>query len=256
MIRSLYTTVSSMIALENKQNTITSNMTNANTTGFKREDLVTKSFGEVLLQNKDKVMGNTNVTQKLGSISLGTKIDTVNTEYTQGDLKATQRTWDFGISGRGFLTVQTAAGQAFTRDGNFAVGNDGYLMTTTGDKVLGVNKGTGALEPVFVGNSEFTLDENNGVVINGVTKQNLLTADFADYTKLEKMGDNYYTGDNPIFNAKVDVKQGYLESSNVNVTNEMVDMLTTMRNFETNQKVLTMLDESLGKAATEVGVVR
>lgn len=256
MIRSLYTTVSSLISLENKQNTITSNMANANTTGYKKEDLIMKSFDEVLIQNKDKIMGNKNVKQRLGTLSLGAEIDTVNTKYTQGDLKSTDRMWDFGINGRGFFTVQTEAGQVFTRDGNFIAGNDGYLTTTTGDKVLGRNTATGAVEPVYVGNSEFALDENNGVVIDGAIGQVLLTADFEDYDSLEKMGNNYYTGENPIFNAAVDVRQRYLEGSNVNVTTEMVDMLTTMRNFETNQKILTMIDESLGKAASEVGAVR
>lgn len=64
MIRSLYTAVSGMIALENKQNTIANNMANANTIGYKSEDLVIKSFDEVLLQNKDKLVGNQNTTRK------------------------------------------------------------------------------------------------------------------------------------------------------------------------------------------------
>ena len=256
MLRSIFTSVSSMIALENKQNTITNNMSNSNTTGYKSEDLLTKSFKEVMIQNRDKVQGKRNVTQKLGTLSLGTKIDTVYNKFTQGTMQQTNRTWDFGVNGRGFIAIQAGNQEVYTRDGNFAVANDGYLVTTTGDRVLGINNVTGAKEPIFVGNSEFTLDADKNIVVNGQATSKLLTADFEDYQSLQKMGDNYYIGQNPIYNAQVDVRQGYLEASNVNVTDEMVDMISVMRNFETNQKVLTMLDETLNKTANEVGTVR
>ena len=255
MIRSLYTAVSGMIALENKQNTIANNMANANTIGYKSEDLVLKSFNEVLLQNKDKLSGNQNVTTKLGSISLGAKIDEVTTKFTQGDLKNTGIQTDLAVSGRGFFQVQKGNETLYTRDGNFTVSNDGYLVTTTGDRVLGKSLATGETQPIYVGNSIFTIDSKNGVKIDGVATQALATADFQDYGTLEKVGDNYYSGENPINNATVSIKQGYTESSNVNVTTEMVNMLTTMRNFETNQKILTMIDGTLEKAANRVGQV-
>lgn len=256
MIRSLYNSVSSMIALENKQNTTIDNMTNANTIGYKSQNLAMKSFEEVLIQNRDKVVGSNNVKQTIGSLSLGAKIDTVINKFTQGDLKPTEKQTDFGISGRGFFVIQSGNNQVYTRDGNFTVNSLGNLVTTTGDNVLGVNTATGAVGPIFVGNSKFTIGDNNTININGVSTQSLLTADFADYSKLKKIGDNYYVGENPINNATVNVKQGYTESSNVNVTNEMVDMLTNMRSFETNQKMIAMLDETLNKAANEVGAVR
>ena len=255
MIRSLYTAVSGMIALENKQNTIANNMANANTIGYKSEDLVLKSFQEVLLQNKDRLVGNQNVTSKLGTISLGTKIDDVITKFTQGDLKDTGIQTDLAIAGRGFFQVQKGDNVLYTRDGNFKVSNEGYLVTSSGDRVLGKSISTGEMQPIFVGNSTFNVDNNNNVNINGVATQSIGTADFQDYSKLVKVGDNYYSGQNPIDNAKVYVKQGFTESSNVNISNEMVNMLTTMRNFETNQKILTMIDGTLDKAANKVGQV-
>ena len=115
MIRSLYTAVSGLITLENKQSTIANNMANANTTGFKSEDLAIKSFNEVLIQNKDKIVGNNNYTQKLGTISLGAEIDNVITKFTQGDLKRTENNTDFAINGRGFFVVQRGNQQVFTR---------------------------------------------------------------------------------------------------------------------------------------------
>lgn len=256
MIRSLYTAVSGMITLENKQNTITNNMANTNTIGYKAENLSVKSFDEVLIQNKEKILGGKNVPQKLGSLSLGAKIDTVETMFTQGIIKDTGKQTDFAISGRGFFSVQKGNEVVYSRDGNFLVGTDGCLMTTTGDRVLGRNNLTGNMEPIYVGNSDFRLDRDNNINVNGVATHSLALADFDDYNSLEKIGDNYYRGANPIYNAKVVANQGFTENSNVNITNEMVNMLTNMRSFETNQKFVNMLDESLGKAANEVGAVR
>ena len=256
MIRSLYTSVSGLISLENRQSNINNNMANANTTGFKGDNLAIKSFDEVMLQNRDKLSGNKNVTQKLGTLSLGAKIDSVDTMFTQGMLKSTNKPSDFAIDGRGFFAVKRGNETLFTRDGNFKVDNDGYLVNLSRDKVLGVNKTTGAMEPIFVGNNKFDLDKYNNLNIGGKITHTLATADFEDYSKLKKIGDNYYRGDNPVYNARVTVKQGYLEASNINIANEMVEMMTTMRNFETNQKMIQTIDETLGKAANEVGSVR
>lgn len=255
MIRSLYTAVSGMISLENKQNTITNNMANANTTGYKSENLSVKSFDEVYIQNKDKIVGGTNVKNRLGSISLGAEIDTVETLFTQGALKDTGNMTDFAISGRGFFAVQRGNETLYTRDGNFLVSNDGYLMTTSGDRVLGSNRFTGEMEPIYVGNYDFGLDSSNNVVVGGISTHTLALADFEDYGSLVKMGDNYFSGENPIYNSVVTVGQGYLEASNVNITNEMVNMIMNQRGFETNQKFVTMIDESLSKAANEIGRV-
>lgn len=260
MLRGLYTAVSGLVTLEKQQSNISNNISNATTTGFKNDILITKSFDEVMLQNKDKVVGNKNVTQKLGTISLGAEIDNITTLFTQGDLKSTEKSTDFAIDGRGFFVAQrnTGAGAeaVYTRDGNFKVGVDGYLMTSNGDKVLGVNRNTGAVEPIFVGAEEIVLDSQNNLFLGNVATHNLATADFEDYSSLEKIGDNYYRGENPIMNANVSVEQGYLESSNVNIANEMINMMTTMRSFETNQRVVSIIDETLKKAANEVGSIR
>ena len=255
MIRSLYTAVSGMISLESRQSTITNNMANANTIGYKSENLAIKSFDEVYIQNKDKIAAGKNVPQRLGSLSLGAEIDTVETAFTQGALKDTGKVTDFAISGRGFFTVQRGNERLYTRDGNFLVGNDGFLTTTTGDKVLGVNKYTGNMEPIYVGNDNFSLDRNNNISVGGVATHSLALADFQDYGNLEKMGDNYFRGENPMYNTVVTVSQGFVEASNVNITNEMVNIITNQRSFETNQKFVSMLDETLNKAANDIGRV-
>lgn len=256
MIRSIYTAVSGLISMENRQATITSNMTNANTIGYKSENLVVKSFDEVMIQNKERNPSGGTTVNKLGKISLGAAIDDVVTYYTQGDLKEANSRSDFAIDGRGFFTVQRGNERLYTRDGSLKIDTNGYLITTSGDKVLGLNNRTGNAEPIFVGNSKFSLDEYNNITSDGNATHRLMTADFQNYNELKKVGDNYYSGENPIVNTRVVIHQGYLERSNVNITNEMANMLTTMRNFETNQKFVSMLDDTLGKAASEIGAVR
>lgn len=253
MIRSLYTSVSGLISLENKQAVISNNMANANTNGFKSEYLSFKSFKDVMIQNKDKVVGGQNVKTNLGELSLGVAINDVNTAFTQGNFKETNKIGDFAIDGRGFFTIQRGNERLFTRDGNFRVNNEGFLVTTTGDYVLGVNNGR--TEPIFVGNEKFLLNPDGKLEI-GNRNYKLAMADFRDYGSLEKVGDNYYKGNNPIYNAEVSVYQGFIESSNVDITDQMVEMLSTMRAFETNQKFVSMIDESLGKAANDIGAIR
>lgn len=256
MIRSLYTAVSGMIAMENKQNTVVNNMANANTTGFKADSLITKSFNEVLLQNKEKLEGKTYVTQELGKVSLGVAMDGISTDFSSGDLKQTQNETDFALNGRGFFAIRTADGVKYTRDGQFRVNNQGNLINNNGDLVLGINNRTNTLEPIHIGNSAFILDNNNNIVINGVATQRLAIADFEDYTKLSKVGNNYYQSENPVYINNASVRQGYLETSNVNVMTAMTDMISVMRSFETNQKFVGMLDETLDKAANQIGKVQ
>lgn len=260
MIRSLYTSVSGLVTLENKQNTIINNITNVNTNGFKGDDLIVKSFEDVLITNKDKNVNGRNERVELGTLSLGAAVDTVTTKFTQGLLKETGKTTDFAVDGRGFFAVQrmTPGGSEtyFTRDGNFRVGNNGYLITANGDYVLGQNNTSGTMEPIFVGSNNFTLDVNNNISINGVNTHTLATADFQDYTELKKVGDNLYSGANPIYNADVWVHQGFVEGSNVSLSDQMTDMISTMRNFESNQKMVQIIDSTLSKAATEIGRVK
>lgn len=257
MIRGLYTAVNAMVTLEAKQDVITSNMANANTNGYKSEDLKVKKFQDVLIQNKDKVVAGQNVKNTIGSLSLGATIDGTDVKFTQGDLTSTDKDTDMAIDGRGFFSVKRGNNTYFTRDGQFRVNTAGYLVTSEGDSVLGRNIKTGATEPINVGNGSFNVDNSNNVIVNGAPQYKIQTADFNDYKNLKKLGDNLYeASEAPNYNAQVSVKQKTLEKSNVNIVNEMVNMMTVMRSFETTQKVVQTMDETLSKAANEIGSVR
>jgi flagellar basal-body rod protein FlgF len=261
MIRGLYTAVSGMITQEAKQQVTTSNLANVNTVGFKTDNLAIKKFDDVLIQNYDKLSGGKNVRNVIGSLSYGSRIDEINTSFTQGMLQQTDKSTDFAIDGRGFFTVTRSDGRGqaqnyFTRDGQFRINSAGYLVNNSGDNVLGINQDTGNLEPIYVGNGKLAADINNNIYVDDNLKYKFILMDFDDYSTLKKVGDNLYAGGVPNGNENITVKQNFLEKSNVNIINEMINMMTIMRSFESNQKIIQSMDETLGKAVNEVGAVR
>ncbi|MBE6065287.1 flagellar basal-body rod protein FlgG [Clostridium cochlearium] len=260
MIRGLYTAVSGMITEEAKQNVITNNLANVTTPGFKSDNLSVKQFDEVLLYNYDKKRGNKNVRQDLGGLSMGSKIDEVNTYFQQGMIEKTERNTDFAIQGRGFFVIerqgQGGNERLYTRNGHFYVNNRGFLVNDSGDNVIGRNNATGAIEPIRLNTENFTLTKEGNILVNGNTAYTVQVADFQNYGDLRKVGQDAYTGNNPIDSTDYIVKQGNLEKSNVNTVREMIEMMTVMRTFETSQKVIQSIDETLGKAVNELGSVR
>ncbi len=260
MIRGLYTAVTGLITGEAKQSVVSNNLANASTIGFKSDNLSIKKFDDVLIQNYDKISNGVNTRNVIGSLSMGSKIDDLNTYFEQGVIQKTDKDTDFAIEGKGFFTVQRNDGitskNYYTRSGDFHIDGKGYLLNNSGDRVLCKNKATNALEPLNVSNGKLQVDKSGNVSVNGVNAYKINTVDFADYKTLKKVGDNLFEGASPIDNAAGSVIQNALEKSNVNVASEMVNMMTIMRNFESNQKVLQAMDETLGKAVNEVGTVR
>ncbi|EHJ01462.1 flagellar hook-basal body protein [Clostridium sp. DL-VIII] len=256
MIRGLYTSVSSLIALQNDQEVTTNNIANVDNTGYKKRALTKSSFNDVMISNRQKLVGDKYVRNNIGDLSLGVKVNDVDTVFTQGSFKATDSMTDFAIDGRGFFVARNGNREVYTRDGNFKINNEGYLITNDGSEVLGINSATGEREPIYIGDSKFTIDGQNNINIDGIgTTDRLLTADFQDYKKLEPLGDNYITTDNPIYDAKVNVRQNFLETSNVDPSAELVKLMEIKRQFETNQKFVKMQDETVQKAANEIGRV-
>ncbi len=260
MIRGLYTAVTGLITGEAKQSVVTNNLANANTTGFKSENISIKKFDDVLIQNYDKIVNGKNTRNIIGSLSMGSEIDDLNTYFTQGVIQTTSKSTDFAIEGSGFFTVQRDNGinsaNYYTRSGDFHVDAQGYLVTSSGDKVLGKDKTTNEILPILVGDGKLQVDKYGNISINDENLYKFNTVDFQDYKSIRKVGDNLFEGTNPIENLNITVRQNALEKSNVNITNEIVNMMTIMRNFESNQKVIQAIDETLGKAVNEVGTVR
>lgn len=255
MVRALYTAATGMIVQQAKEDVISNNLANMNTVGFKNDDLSSQSFEDVLIQNYAEQNGGIPQRTLLGYLSLGSKVDQTSTNFTGGEIQNTNSDTDFAIEGRGFFTVNRNGQNYYTRNGHFHADENGYLVDDAGDYVMGTNLSNNTKEPINIGNGTVTCDAYGNLSINGTPEYKLDTVDFNDYNSLKKVGDNLFQGQNPIENAEIYVKNKALEESNVNVMQEMTDMMTTMRVFESNQKVVQNIDETVGEAVNNVGKV-
>lgn len=257
MLRGMYSSISAMINLQASQSVITNNMANINTTGFKGETLVSKSFDELVLSNRDKYVNGQGKKQELGSLNPGVRIDEVTTNYTQGTIVSTDNDTDFAINGKGFFTIEDRDGnRRYTRDGVFKVNSMGYLVTTSGDSVLGVNQGTNALEPIYVGNQKISMDNRNNILLDSRVAYRFNIVDFQDYNTLNKVGQNQLEGNNEVAVNNYNIQNKVKETSNVDLIDVTSALMSNMRAFEANQKVVQIMDATLSKIANEVGSIR
>lgn len=256
MLRGIYTSVSSMITLQSRQSIITNNLANINTTGYKEENLISKSFDEVMLSNNDNYVNGNATKQLLGNMSFGVRIDETVTNYNQGTHVATDNNMDFAIEGSGFFEViDENNNRYYTRDGDFSVDAQGYLVTNAGYSVMGINNSTGASERIYVGNGEIAITPDNNINIDGNSMYRFRVVDFDNYDGLEKVGNNVYTGQNGNLTNDVNIKQGYLEGSNVDAISTTALLMETVNEFQANQKVIQSFDSILSKIANEIGAV-
>ena len=145
MIRGWYTAASGMNAQQKQLDVIAQNLANADTTSYKRDVAVHKSFSELLIRRMrdDGVVknpfGSSDSAPIIGKLGLGVELNEIFTEFEQGSLKQTNAPSDFALEGKGFFCVETPYGEQYTRNGNFLVGVEGYLMTKEGYPVIGEN---------------------------------------------------------------------------------------------------------------------
>ncbi len=266
MVKGLYTAYTGMINQQNRLDVLTNNLANSATNGFKKEGSTSQSFDETLAI-KIKDTSEYGMHKRLGDMSLGVKVGECYTDFGQGAFRVTDNVYDIALDGDGFFAVSFASknGEAsvkYTRDGAFTVSRDGYLMTKDGDFVLNpaaAQAGTpGEAGYIRVDpNVKIVVDENGVIYQNDVQVGEIGVVDFADYNYLSKYGENMYDlvegGQRQEANARV--VQGTLEMSNVNVISEMVEMITISRAYESNQKIIQTIDETLDKAVNNIGKV-
>ena len=258
MVKGLYAAYSGMINEQNRMDVLTNNLANADTTGFKKEGSTSQAFRDVLAYKiKDKT-DYPHLARNIGTLNLGVKIGENYTDYTQGAFRVTENTYDLAISGSGFFTVEFTNKNGeqsikYTRDGSFTLNKEGYLVTKDGDYVLGANNGRIRLDPT----KEASIDSMGNISQGGVRVASIKLTDFEDYNYLEHYGENYFQ---PVEgatqkDAEAIIRSGYLETSNVQVVSEMVEMISVSRQYESNQKLIQTIDSSLEIAANRLGKV-
>lgn len=247
MLRSLYIAGTGMLVQRSKMDIITNNIANVETVGYKKDDLLTRSFQEMLISRmNDPVKNQSN---QLGSLKTGTHIDELYTSFSQGTFESTEETTDMAIEGDGFFVVQTPQGNRFTRSGNFFVSADGTLVNPDGHFVLSESG-----SKLTVGTRNFAVDLTGTITADGKSIGKIKVVQFEDTAGLKKTGNNLYegSGETAAKDGSYAIQQGTIELSNVDVAREMVDMITTNRAFEINQRIVRMLDESLSKTVNNI----
>lgn len=256
MVKGLYSAYTGMINQEHRMDVLTNNLANAATNGYKKEGTTSQSFDSVLAFKIKDATEAYHLAKKIGVNNPGVKIGEGYTDFSQGSLKTTSNTYDLALTDAGFFAVEftNKAGETsvkYTRDGNFTLTADGNLVTQDGDAVLDTNG-----RPIKIDTLAETQINNAGQIIqDGRIVATIQVTDFEDYDYLERYGENYYQ---PVEGAKekeseARVYSGYLETSNISVVTEMVNMITVQRAYESNQKVITTYDGTLDIAANQLG---
>ncbi len=255
MSRALYTAATGMQAQQQQVDNIANNLANASTVGFKRSRL---EFQDILYQNlrMPGAAANSQTQTPVGlQIGLGARAISSERIFLQGDFQQTQNPLDMVIEGSGFFQVRQADGElAYTRAGSFHLSAEGQVVTATGE----------ALEPAITIPREATsinigTDGTVSVTLPGQTNAQtvgqLQLASFANPAGMEAIGRNLFretsASGQPAVGAPASqglgrINQGFIEGSNVNVVEELVQMISAQRAYETNSKVITAADRMLG----------
>ncbi|TGD73138.1 flagellar basal-body rod protein FlgG [Mangrovimicrobium sediminis] len=256
MIKSLWTAKTGLEAQQVQMDVISNNLANVSTNGFKRSRAV---FEDLLYQNVRQAGANSSSQDTLPSgLQVGTGVRPVATErlHTQGSLQSTGNSRDLAINGEGFFQVLMVDGStAFTRDGSFQVDENGQLVTASGYPV----------EPAILipDNALSVTISQDGIVsvttpgnINAEQVGQITLSTFVNPAGLQSIGENLYLettasgprNENvPGMNGAGRIYQGYVETSNVNVVEEMVSMIQTQRAYEINSKAVQTSDEMLAR---------
>ena len=254
MTQSLWVAKTGLDAQQTRMTVISNNLANVNTTGFKKGRA---AFEDLMYQTVKQAGGaTTQQTEAPSGLNLGTGVRVVATEkmFTQGNMLQTGNGLDAAINGRGFFQVTMPDGStAYTRDGSFQVSSQGELVTSSGYPIQ-----PGITLPENAQNVTIGADGTVSVTVPGQSAPQqvgqILVADFINPAGLQPKGENLYTetaasgspqSGAPGLNGLGTIQQGSLESSNVNVVEELVNMIETQRAYEMNSKAISTADQML-----------
>ncbi|GAA5316138.1 MAG: flagellar basal-body rod protein FlgG [Candidatus Pelagadaptatus aseana] len=254
MHAALYVSKTGLSAQDKQLSTISNNLANASTVGFKRDRAV---FEDLLYQIQRQPGGQTNRDNELPSglqLGVGVRVAGTNKQFTEGTLQVTEQALDLAIDGRGFLQVLLPNGDtAYTRNGQLQINSDGDLVNSSGllmEPNINVPEGT---NKITIGTDGIVNAYQEGDP-NPTQIGQFDLVDFINPSGLQSVGGNLFletaaSGDpingTPGENGMGEILQGTLENSNVDIVEEMVNMITTQRVYELNSKVVSTADSML-----------
>lgn len=249
MVYGLYLSADGLLAQQYRQDVIANNLANVDTPGFKADRV---AFAERLNGSMLRLSLSTQL-PTLDASTGGLFGTPAYTDYAQGSIIPSDNPFDLAILDHGFLTVQTPEGDRYTRDGRLLADKDGTLRhIASGGAVLDVRGRPIAIDPSAKGLVK--IDELGRVSQGDTIIGRLGLVDFEDRQALEKAGQNLYDaqGARQIV-ATGQIKQGAYEASGVEPATALVDMISAARAYEMNVSLISMQDETLGRAVNEVG---
>ncbi len=283
MLKGLYTAYTGMLNEQHRMDVLANNLANSTTNGFKKEGTTSQAFDTVLAYKIKDLSEPGNLPRPMArnravdenelnnpynedylerrvtrtGMNLGVKIGENYVDYSVGPIKSTGNQFDLAISDRGFFAVEytNKAGETstkYTRDGNFTMNVQGYLVTQDGDFVLDENGRRIRMDTGL----PVSIDHNGNITQEGAAVATIGLTDFEDYNYLERFGENYFQpveGATETEEVESQIYAGYLEMSNISVVTEMVNMITLQRQYESNQKVITTYDDTLDQAVSQLG---
>ncbi len=241
MYKGIYIAASGAVLKQTQLEVITQNIANANTAGYKKDAI---AFRDYLFQKEAATEPDGRVMSDYGSSK---------TDLTSGNAVKTGNVLDIAVEGNGFIALE---GDRYTRRGDLKKNSDGFLTTYDGIKVLG--SGGPISLPADSMQISIDLEGKVSVLQAGsslpVEIDTIKIVDFGPDANLVKTGNGLFTANGAAgTTATAAVKQGYLETSNVDIVKEMVAMIEAMREFETYQKAIHIFDNATSKVTNELG---
>lgn len=277
MFKGFYTVATGMLAQQRRTELLSNNLANANTPGFKADQSSIRSFPDMLLSSVGKT--NASASQQAGSqymsqvgvLNTGVYMQETIPNYVQGQIYSTDFTTDMALvdgnlpqnddGGTGsifFRLEYPEGGEAYTRNGNFTLDGQGYLVNAQGLYVLSDNG-----QRIQLQNDDFQLAQDGSVYVNNQQVARIGVSYAANPNLLQKQDNGLLRlqdgGALPtaygVDGVNFTLRQNYLEASNVDSSRTMTDLMTAYRAFEANQKVLQAYDRSMDKAVNEIGKI-
>ncbi len=243
MSHALFSIASGAGSHEKRLDILANNLSNINTTGYKQDQLIFRVPDD---PGQTEQSPDTKGLLSTPPLPAGTTID-----FSQGDMLRTGNPLDAALSGEGFFCIETPDGRRYTRNGGFAVNEDGMLGTKAGYPVLG-DSGT-----IKVSGKDLSIDEAGDVYVDGSRVGALRVVKISEPHLLRKVGNTLFAlpaaGGNELAAEGTLVKQGFLECANVNPIRAMTEMIDIMRGYESYQKVIQFLDGVTTKSIAEAG---
>jgi len=271
-MKELWVPVSGAIAQQKQLDTVSNNVANINTPGFKKEQIIFKEYltalekghDEIDLPNKEWAPGD--FYKSYGSENAFVKVDGTYTDHTQSDVRPTNNPLDVAINGKGFFEVLGPNGIRYTRNGAFSLNRDGTLVTKEGFPILSKYEGVltgnneGATTPgqrtIKIDQGKAVITQNGDIYVNDVKVGTISVAEFNDPVALSKEGNGLFINKDPANLLAGEhsslILQGFLEGSNVNPLEEMTNLIKANRNFESIQRAIKTYDSMAGRSHSEL----